>query len=159
MKNNAGDLLLIADSIHALLTTIPGVARLVWFFQGWDIKIPGARTPAELPWHADAPEQLTFGHSEGDSMIPRVLVAIARRPLLVGWLGRLVLAVLMVTRGFGAIVAAVGVLLALRVLAALTYGESLSNLWLTGAVGVTCVVAGVGMYFRPGAVRWVRSLP
>jgi hypothetical protein len=49
----AGNLLAISEEINVLLTDIPGVTRLRWYFEGWDKKKPGVRTPAELPWHMD----------------------------------------------------------------------------------------------------------
>jgi len=52
----AKDLMLISDAIHALLTEIPGVTRLRWFFEGWNNKTPAVGSPADLPWHLDVPE-------------------------------------------------------------------------------------------------------
>jgi hypothetical protein len=45
----AKDLKLISDEIHTLLANIPEVTRLRWFFEGWDNKTPGVRSPADLP--------------------------------------------------------------------------------------------------------------
>jgi hypothetical protein len=55
-RKRAKDLMLISEEIHALLADIPGVTGLRWFFEGWDNKTPGVRTPADLPWHVDIPE-------------------------------------------------------------------------------------------------------
>lgn len=55
-RKHAKDLILISDEIHALLSGIPEITRLRWYFDGWDNKTPGVRTPAELPWHLDIPE-------------------------------------------------------------------------------------------------------
>lgn len=55
-RKYARDLMLISDEIQTLLTNTPGVTRLRWFFEGWDVDKPGVRDPAELPWHVDVPE-------------------------------------------------------------------------------------------------------
>jgi hypothetical protein len=49
----ANDLLVISKEVHAVLTGTLGVEGLRWWFVGWDLKKPGVRTPAELPWHAE----------------------------------------------------------------------------------------------------------
>lgn len=49
-------LMLISGEIEALLTNTPAVAQQGWFFEGWEAKKLGVRTPAELPWHVDVPE-------------------------------------------------------------------------------------------------------
>jgi len=49
-------LMLISGEIEALLTNTLAVTRQGWFFEGWEAKKPGVRTPAELPWHVDVPE-------------------------------------------------------------------------------------------------------
>jgi len=53
----AKDLMLISNEVHAVLARTPGVTRLRWWFVGWDVGNPGVRTPRELPWHVDVPEQ------------------------------------------------------------------------------------------------------
>jgi hypothetical protein len=55
-RKYAKDLLLISTEIHALLTSVPGITRVRWFFEGWNLRRPGVRTPAELPWYMDVPE-------------------------------------------------------------------------------------------------------
>lgn len=55
-RKYATDMLAISEEMNVLLTGVPGVTRLRWYFEGWDIKKPGVRTPAELPWHVDVPE-------------------------------------------------------------------------------------------------------
>lgn len=52
----AKDLMLISGVIHTMLADIPEVTRLRWFFEGWNNKIPGVGTPADLPWHLDVSE-------------------------------------------------------------------------------------------------------
>lgn len=52
----AKDLMRISEEIHAILSSVSGITRLRWYFEGWDVNIPGVRTSAELPWHADAPK-------------------------------------------------------------------------------------------------------
>jgi hypothetical protein len=52
----ANGLMLISHEIEGLLTNTPTVTRQRWFFEGWESNKPGVRTPAELPWHVDAPE-------------------------------------------------------------------------------------------------------
>lgn len=52
----ATQLLTISEEMNVLLTSVSGVTRLRWYFEGWDIARPGVRTPAELPWSVDAPE-------------------------------------------------------------------------------------------------------
>jgi hypothetical protein len=53
----AKDLMAISGEVHAVLARTPGITRLRWWFVGWDVNQPGVRTPAELPWRVDAPEQ------------------------------------------------------------------------------------------------------
>ena len=55
-RQYAKDLMQISDEVHSLLTDIPGITRLRWFFKGWDSTIPGVGTPADLPWQFDVPE-------------------------------------------------------------------------------------------------------
>lgn len=55
-KKYAKDLLLVSEEIHAVLIRTPGVAHLRWYFEGWDVRIPGVRTPAELPWRVNDAE-------------------------------------------------------------------------------------------------------
>jgi hypothetical protein len=55
MKYSKG-LRIISDEIDALLISMPSVTRHRWFFEGWDAKKPGMRTPAELPWQSDVAE-------------------------------------------------------------------------------------------------------
>jgi hypothetical protein len=50
------DLMVLSHEVHAVLARTPGVTRLRWWLVGWDVKTPGVRTPAELPWHRDVPE-------------------------------------------------------------------------------------------------------
>jgi len=47
------NLLRVSSEVHAALVGVSGIARLRWFFDGWDPKQPGVSTPAELPWHAN----------------------------------------------------------------------------------------------------------
>lgn len=54
-RKYARNLMVISDEIHALLASTPGVTRLRWFFDGWDARKPGVRTPVELPWYVDIP--------------------------------------------------------------------------------------------------------
>lgn len=49
----AKDFMAISKEIHAVLARTPGIARLRWWFVGWDVNQPGVRTPAELPWRLD----------------------------------------------------------------------------------------------------------
>lgn len=55
-KKYSRGLMLISDEIQTLLSNTPGVTRLRWFFEGWDIKKPAVRAPTELPWNTDVPE-------------------------------------------------------------------------------------------------------
>lgn len=57
----ARDLMAICGAVDTVLKDIPTVARLRWYFVGWNASIPGVSTPAELPWHLDVPE-LTSPH-------------------------------------------------------------------------------------------------
>jgi hypothetical protein len=43
-------------------------------------------------------------------------------------------------------IAAVGIYLSMRLLVGLTYGVGLANLWLSGLIGVVCIVAGVSAF-------------
>jgi hypothetical protein len=52
-RKYARNLMIISDEIHVLLAGTPGVTRLRWFFDGWDARKPGVRTPGELPWYVD----------------------------------------------------------------------------------------------------------
>jgi hypothetical protein len=60
----AKDLLVISTEIDAVLTRTPGVARLRWWFVGWDVNKPGVRRPVNLPWHPDA------GQDAGNRLVP-----------------------------------------------------------------------------------------
>jgi hypothetical protein len=57
----AKDLMAISREVHAVLSRTPTVRRLRWWFVGWDVNQPGARTPAELPWCVDAAERPDTG--------------------------------------------------------------------------------------------------
>jgi hypothetical protein len=56
LRKYAKDLMLISDKVHATATSIPGITRLRWYFEGWDLNTPTVGTPADLPWHVDIPE-------------------------------------------------------------------------------------------------------
>ena len=50
------DLMRISGELHSQLTSMPEVTGLRWFFEGWDVRKPAVRTPAELPWDVRDPE-------------------------------------------------------------------------------------------------------
>lgn len=45
------ELMVVSEDLHAFLVSTPGMKSLCWYFRGWDPKLPGAPSPAELPWH------------------------------------------------------------------------------------------------------------
>jgi len=49
--------LAVSNEIHGMLVTIPRITALRWYFKGWDPKKPAVRTPSELPWQVEGPEQ------------------------------------------------------------------------------------------------------
>ena len=49
-------LMLVSVEIEKFLTNMRSVTRQAWFFEGWEAKKPGVRTPAELPWQVEGPE-------------------------------------------------------------------------------------------------------
>jgi hypothetical protein len=54
LKNYAPGLMLISNEVHYMLTGISGITRLRWGFETGSRKIVQiARSPADLPWHAD----------------------------------------------------------------------------------------------------------
>lgn len=141
-RTYARDLRLICDEIHAVLATTPGISRLRWFFEGWDVKKPGVRTPAELPWHADFSESRLAPHlSERRSMsrVGRVIALMQRHPLLCTIFGH----VIVVGRLLGIMIGSVGIYLSLRFVVGLAYGARIANLWLSGLIGLACIVIGV----------------
>ncbi len=48
--------MLVSVEIEKFLTNMRSVTRQAWFFEGWEAKKPGVRTPAELPWQVEGPE-------------------------------------------------------------------------------------------------------
>lgn len=44
------EFLAVSNEVHALLGEVPRIARLRWYFKGWDPNKPAVRTPSELPW-------------------------------------------------------------------------------------------------------------
>lgn len=57
LRKYAKDLRLISDELHRILSGIPEITRLRWYFEGGgDAAAPPARTPADLPWHVEMPE-------------------------------------------------------------------------------------------------------
>jgi len=145
----ARDLRLIGHEIHAVLSTAPGVTRLRWFFEGWDVKKPGVRTPAELPWRAafrescaaaDASERRSMLTSKGGSPRPgRVIALTEPHPPLYALLGH----VIIFSRLLSIVIAAVGIYLSMRLLVGLTYGVGLANLWVSGLIGIVCMMVGI----------------
>jgi hypothetical protein len=98
-RTYARDLRLIIDEIHAVLSTAPGVTRLRWFFEGWDVKKPGVQTPQELSWQAGFTESRPATASEYRSMsfsrvgsprLERVLSLMQRHPHLYHLLGHVI---------------------------------------------------------------------
>lgn len=145
----ARDLRLISNEIHAVLSTAPGVTRLRWFFEGWDVKKPGVQTPPELPWQGGFPEprpvadasecrSMSFSHG-GSPRLRRVLALLQRHPFLRTLLGH----VIVFGRLLGMMMVVVGIYLSMRLLVGLTYGVGLTHLWLSGLIGVVCIVGGV----------------
>lgn len=61
----AQDLRVISNEVHAVLARATGITRLRWWFVGWDMKQPGVRKPADLPWRVDAPEFPTAEARDG----------------------------------------------------------------------------------------------
>jgi len=145
----ARDLRLISDEIHAVLSTAPGVTRLRWFFEGWDAKKPGVRTPAELPWQAafrescaaadDLERRSTPSSKGGSPRLGRVIALAERHPSHYTLLGH----VIIFSRLLSIMVAAMGIYLSMRLLVGLTYGVGLANLWVSGLIGVVCIVVGI----------------
>lgn len=145
----ARDLRLISDEIHAVLSTASAVTRLRWFFEGWDVKKPGIRTPAELPWQSafrescaavDASERRSVPYSQGSwSRLGRILAFMQRHPSLCTVLGHLIV----FSRLLGIMLVVVGLYLAMRLPVGLTYGVGLAHLWGSGLIGVVCIVVGV----------------
>jgi hypothetical protein len=148
-RTYARDLRLISVEIHAVLSTAPGVTRLRWFFEGWDVKKPGVQTPPELPWQAGFPESRPAGDASeyrsmsltrgGSPTRGRVLALMQRHPFLQPLLGH----VIVFGRLLGIMMALVGIYLSMRLLVGLTYGVGLAHLWLGGLIGVVCIVGGV----------------
>lgn len=147
----ARDLRLISDEIHVVLSTAPGVTRLRWFFEGWDVKTPGVRTPAELPWWrvgilesrpaTDISDRRSMLFSKpSSSRLGRALALMQRHPFLCTLLDPVIVFI----RLLGIILAAIGIYLSMRVPAGLVHGGGLANLWLSGLIGVGCIVIGVG---------------
>lgn len=64
-------LMLINDEVEAVLTNTLGVARKGWFFEGWEAKRSGVRTPAELPWQVDVPEMRWYQEPNIDVTLSR----------------------------------------------------------------------------------------
>ncbi len=48
---------LISEQIEVLLANTLAVTQQAWFFEGWESNKPVVRTPADLPWLTDSPEQ------------------------------------------------------------------------------------------------------
>lgn len=146
-RTYARDLRLISDEIHGVLSTAPGVTRLRWFFEGWNVKKPGLQTPSELPWQAGVPEaRPAAGASEcrslahgGSPRLGRVLALMQRHPFLYTLFGL----VIVFGRLLGIMMAVVGIYLSMRLLVGLTYGVGLAHLWLSGLIGVVFIVGGV----------------
>lgn len=57
-KDHQTALLAVSNEIHALLSNIPRIVALRWYFKGWDPKQPAVPTPADLPWFPETPEAL-----------------------------------------------------------------------------------------------------
>ncbi len=146
-RTYARDLRLVSDEIHAVLSTAPGVARLRWFFEGWDVEKPGVATPPELPWQAGVPEARPAADTSecrsvshgGSPRLGRVLALMQQRPFLYTLFGL----VIAFGRLLGIMMAVVGIYLSMRLLVGLTYGVGLAHLWLSGLIGVVCIVGGV----------------
>lgn len=140
-RTYARDLRRISDEIHAVLSTAPGVTRLRWFFEGWDVKKPGVQTPPELPWQASVSRSMSYSHG-GSPRLARVLALMQRHPFLHTLLG----VIIVFGRLLGIMVALVGIYLSMRLLVGLTYGVGLTHLWLSGLIGVVCIVGGVCVF-------------
>ena len=48
--SNVAELRRVCDTIHQLLTRLPGVSALRWYFEGARDPMPAVATPHELPW-------------------------------------------------------------------------------------------------------------
>jgi hypothetical protein len=147
-RKYARDLKVISEELHGALATNPGITRLRWFFEGWDVKIPAVRTPAELPWSLDSPESRGAAAPFRSGSIPprnerwgssRIFRFVLRQPALIRIFGSIIL----VCRLLGIMVAVIGCLLLLRFVGDLAYGERMTDVWLSGTIGVTCAVLGI----------------
>ncbi len=147
-RTYARDLRLISDEIHAVLSTAPGVTRLRWFFEGWDVKKPGVQTPSELSWQAGVLESrvaadgtecrsMSFPHG-GSPWLQRALAFMQRHPFLIALLGHAIV----FGRLLGIMTVVIGIYLSMRLLVGMSYGVGLAHLWLSGLTGVACIVGG-----------------
>jgi hypothetical protein len=48
--SDTSELMQLCREIHAMLTPIPGVSAIRWYFEGLNDQTPAVATPNELPW-------------------------------------------------------------------------------------------------------------